>query len=132
MVRQLHDGITARVSDNGTVCKEIAVTNEVKLGCELAPTLISLIFSDMLIDAYRDEQPGIRIVYRTDGHFLNSRHMQAPKNMSTTTVNDLLFADDCTLNSVMKDDMQSSLDLFSKELVYEIHVTVMVKIAGVN
>ncbi|VDL96610.1 unnamed protein product [Schistocephalus solidus] len=34
-----------------------------------------LMFSAMLMDAYRDEQPGIRIAYRTDGHLLNSRRM---------------------------------------------------------
>ncbi|VDL99513.1 unnamed protein product [Schistocephalus solidus] len=75
MVRQLHDGMTARVTDNGTVSEAFAVTNGVKQGCVLAPTLFSLMFSAMLMDAYRDEQPGIRIAYRTDGHLLNSRRM---------------------------------------------------------
>ncbi|VDL96218.1 unnamed protein product [Schistocephalus solidus] len=49
-------------------------------------------FSAMLMDAYRDEQPGIRIAYRSDGHLLNSRRMQASTRTSTTTVHDLLFA----------------------------------------
>ncbi|VDL95558.1 unnamed protein product [Schistocephalus solidus] len=78
MVRQLHDGMTARVTDNGTVSEAFAVTNGVKQGCILAPTLLSLMLSAMLMDAYRDEQPGIRIGYRTNGHLLNSRRMQAP------------------------------------------------------
>ncbi|VDL89511.1 unnamed protein product [Schistocephalus solidus] len=68
MVRQIHDGMTARVTDNGTVSEAFASTNGVKQGCVLAPTLFSLMFSVMLMDAYRDEQPGIRIAYRTDGH----------------------------------------------------------------
>ncbi|VDM01883.1 unnamed protein product [Schistocephalus solidus] len=77
MVRQLHDGMTARVTDNGTVSEAFAVTNGVKQGFVLAPTLFSLMFSAMLMDAYRDEQPGIRIDYRIDEHLLNSRRMQA-------------------------------------------------------
>ncbi|VDM05550.1 unnamed protein product [Schistocephalus solidus] len=109
MVRQLHDGMTARVTDNGTVSEAFAVTNGVKQGCVLAPTLFSLMFSAMLMDAYRDEQPGIRIAYRTDGRLLNSRRMQAPTRVSTTTVHDLLFADDCVLNTVTEEDMQRSV-----------------------
>ncbi|VDL86925.1 unnamed protein product [Schistocephalus solidus] len=73
MVRQLHDGLTARVTDNGTVSEAFAGTNGVKQGCVLVPNLFSLMFSAMLMEAYRDEQPGIRIAYRTDGHLLNSR-----------------------------------------------------------
>nr|VZI25412.1 unnamed protein product [Spirometra erinaceieuropaei] len=75
MVRQLHDGMMARVTDNGAVSEAFAVTNGVKQGSVLAPTLFSLIFSAMLMDAYRDERPGIRIAYRTDGHLLNQRRM---------------------------------------------------------
>nr|VZI36609.1 unnamed protein product [Spirometra erinaceieuropaei] len=61
MVRQLHDGMMARVTDNGAVSEAFAVTNGVKQDCVLAPTLFSLMFSTMLMDAYRDERPGIRI-----------------------------------------------------------------------
>nr|VZI43081.1 unnamed protein product [Spirometra erinaceieuropaei] len=71
MVCHLHDGMMARVTNNGAVSEAFAVTNGVKQGCVLAPTLFSLMFSAMLMDAYRDERPGIRIAYRTDGHLLN-------------------------------------------------------------
>nr|VZI50552.1 unnamed protein product [Spirometra erinaceieuropaei] len=57
MVRQLHDGMMARVTDNGAVSEAFAVTNGVKQGCVLAPTLFSLMFSAMLMDVYRDERP---------------------------------------------------------------------------
>ncbi|VDM04750.1 unnamed protein product [Schistocephalus solidus] len=67
--------VTARVTDNGTVSEAFAVTNGVKRGCVLSLTLFSLMFSAMLIDAYRDEQSGIHIAYRTDGHLLNTRRM---------------------------------------------------------
>ncbi|VDM05261.1 unnamed protein product [Schistocephalus solidus] len=54
----------------------------------------------MLMDAYRDEQPGIRIPYRTDGHLLKHRRMPSQTSVSTTTVHDMLFADDCGLNTL--------------------------------
>nr|VZI21256.1 unnamed protein product [Spirometra erinaceieuropaei] len=68
MVRQLHDGRMARVTDNRAVSEAFVVTNGVKHGYVLAPTLFSLIFSAMLMDAYRDERPGILIAYRTDSN----------------------------------------------------------------
>nr|VZI16230.1 unnamed protein product [Spirometra erinaceieuropaei] len=113
MVRQLHDGMMARVTDIGAVSEEFAVTNGVKQGCVLAPTLFSLMFSAMLMDAYRDERPGIRIAYRTDGHLLNQRRMNFQSRVSTTTVHELLFADDCALNTTSEVEMQRSMDLFS-------------------
>nr|VZI48144.1 unnamed protein product [Spirometra erinaceieuropaei] len=113
MVRQLHDGIMARVTDNGAVSEAFAVTNGVKQGCVLAPTLFSLMFSAMLMDAYRDERPGIRIAYRTDGRLLNQRRMNFQSRVSTATVHELLFADDCALNTTSEAEMQRSMDLFS-------------------
>nr|VZI45850.1 unnamed protein product [Spirometra erinaceieuropaei] len=113
MVRQLHDGMMAQVTDNGAVSEAFAVTNGVKQGCVLAPTLFSLMFSAMLMDAYRDESPGIRIAYRTDGHLLNQRRMHFQSRVSTTTVHELLFADDCALNTTSEEEMQRSMNLFS-------------------
>ncbi|BHF62641.1 hypothetical protein SprV_0200562600 [Sparganum proliferum] len=113
MVRQLHDGMMARVTDNGAVSEAFAETNEVKQRCVLAPTFFSLMFSAMLMDAYRDERSGIRIAYRTDGHLLNQRRMHFQSRVSTTTVHELLFADDCALNTTSEEEMQGSMDLFS-------------------
>ncbi|VDM02549.1 unnamed protein product [Schistocephalus solidus] len=70
-------------------------------------------FSAMLTEAYRDEQPGIRIAYRTDGHLRKNRRMRATTHVSTTTVHDMLFPDDCALNTMTEEDMQRSMDLFA-------------------
>nr|VZI41704.1 unnamed protein product [Spirometra erinaceieuropaei] len=61
----------------------------------------------------RDEHPGIRIAYRTDGHLLNQRRMHFQSRVSTTTVHELLFADDCAVNTTSEEDMQRSMDFFS-------------------
>nr|VZI27467.1 unnamed protein product [Spirometra erinaceieuropaei] len=70
-------------------------------------------FSAMLMDAYRDERPGIRIAYRMDGRLLNQRRMNFQSRVSTATVHELLFADDCALNTTSEAEMQRSMDLFS-------------------
>ncbi|VDL88079.1 unnamed protein product [Schistocephalus solidus] len=106
--------MTACVTDNGTASEAVAVTNGVKQGCVLVPTLFRLMFSTLLLDAYRDEQLGIHIAYRTDWHLLNSPRMQATTCVSMTSVHDLLFADDCALYTVMEENMQRSMDLFAQ------------------
>nr|VZI41904.1 unnamed protein product [Spirometra erinaceieuropaei] len=63
-------------------------------------------------NAYRDERPWIRIAYRMDGH-LNQRWMHFQSRLSTTTVHELLFADDCALKIPSEEDMQRIIDLFS-------------------
>nr|VZH91149.1 unnamed protein product [Spirometra erinaceieuropaei] len=102
-----------RVTDDGAVSEALAVTNRVKQGCVLAPTLFSLMFSAILMDAHRDERPGIRIATRTTGHLLNQWRMHFQSRVSTTTVHELLIADDCALNTTSKEEMQRSMDLFS-------------------
>ncbi|BHF64472.1 hypothetical protein SprV_0200747700 [Sparganum proliferum] len=100
-----------RVTENGAVSEAFAVTNGVKQGCVVTPTLFSLMFFAMLTDAYADERPGIRIVYRTDGHLFNHRRIHFQLRASTTTVHELKFADDCALNTTSEEDMQRGMDL---------------------
>nr|VZI36596.1 unnamed protein product [Spirometra erinaceieuropaei] len=113
MMRRLHDGMMAHVPDNGTVSEALAVTDGMKQGCVLAPTLFSLMFSAMLMDAYHNERPGIRIAHRTDGQLTNRPRMYFLSRVSTTIVYELLFADDCALNATSEGDMQRCMDLFA-------------------
>ncbi|VDM01368.1 unnamed protein product [Schistocephalus solidus] len=74
-------------------------------------------FSTMLMDAYRDEKPEIRIAYRTIGHLLKIRRMQATTRVSTNTIHELLFADDCALNTVPEEEMQRSMYFFDNQYI---------------
>ncbi|BHF59279.1 hypothetical protein SprV_0100223600 [Sparganum proliferum] len=103
----------ARVTDNGTLSEAFAVTDGVMQGYVLPPTLFSLMFSAMLMDAYRDERPGIRIAYKTDGQLLNHRQMHFQSRVSTTAVHELLFADDGALDNTSERDMQRSIYLLA-------------------
>nr|VZI47951.1 unnamed protein product [Spirometra erinaceieuropaei] len=112
MVRQLHVGTKARIMDNGAVSEAFAVINGVGQGRVLTHTPFSFMFSAMVMDAYRDERPRTRIVYRTDGHHSSQRRMHFQARVSTTTARELLFTDGCALNATSEGDMRRSMDLF--------------------
>nr|VZI47073.1 unnamed protein product [Spirometra erinaceieuropaei] len=111
MIRQHHDGMMARLTDDGTISGAFAVTNGMKRGYVLAPALFGLMFSVMLVDAYRDERPGIRISHRAGRPLLNSRRMQGPTRLSTITVHDLLLEDDREFHTTTEVSMRQSMDL---------------------
>ena len=54
MVRQYHDGMQARVQNDGEFSEPFEVTNGVKQVCVMAPTLFSMMFSAMLMDTFQD------------------------------------------------------------------------------
>ena len=61
MVRQFHYGMQARVQNDGEYSEPFPVTNGVKQGCVMAPTLFSMMFSAMLTDAFQDVDAGFPI-----------------------------------------------------------------------
>ena len=99
IVQQLLDGILARVQDNGEISQSFPVSNGLRQGCELAPTLFSIMFSAMLMDAFIDTGVCIGISRRTNGCVFNLRRLHAKTKVTSDTVNDFLFADDCSLNA---------------------------------
>ncbi|KAJ1140841.1 hypothetical protein NDU88_007179 [Pleurodeles waltl] len=78
MEHQFHNGMLARVLDDGDSSDAFPVTNGVKQGCVLAPMLSSMMFSAKLSDAFcNDEETSIKIRYRTDGRLFSLRRIQA-------------------------------------------------------
>ena len=105
MIRQFHDGMLARAQDNGETSAAFAVSNGVKQGCELALTLVSLMFSAMLTDAFKELNGGIGMRYRYDESLFNLRRPQARIKVSTDNINVFLFANHCALNAVQVGDL---------------------------
>ena len=77
MVRQFHDGIQAREQNGREFSEPFRVTNGVKQGCVMAPTLFYMMFSAVLIDAFQDSDTVFPIRYRFDGNSFNLRRLQA-------------------------------------------------------
>nr|VZI24417.1 unnamed protein product [Spirometra erinaceieuropaei] len=112
MVRQLHDGMMARIADNGPVSEALAVINRTKKDCVIAPTLFSLMSSTMLMCIYRDERPGVLVAYRTGGHLLNQRRTHFRSRVSSTTAHQLLLTYDCALYVTSEGEMKRSMEVF--------------------
>ena len=83
MVRQFHDGMLARVQNDGEFSDPFPVTNGVKQGCVLGQTLISMMLSAMLTAAFQDGDNGIPIRYRFNGKLFNLRRFQAKSKVQT-------------------------------------------------
>ena len=77
MVRQFLDGMQARVQNDKEFSEPFKVTNGVKQGCVMTPTLFSMMFSVMLMDACQNSDTGFPIRYRFDGNICNLRRLQA-------------------------------------------------------
>ena len=113
MVRQFHDGMLARVQHDGEFSDPFSVTNGVKQGCVLAPTLFSMMFSAMLTAAFQDGDNDIPIRYRFDGKLFNLRRLQAKSNVQTEVLVEFLLADDMTKGAPTEAKIQKGVDQVS-------------------
>ena len=113
IIRSFHDGMFCRVIENGDASDPFPVSNGVKQGCVLAPTLFSLLFAQMLSVALSQTETGVTIRYRTDGDFFNLRRLKAYTKVTRATVRDFLFADDCALAAHSEVDLQELADCFA-------------------
>ena len=114
IIRSFHEGMQASVKVEGESSKTFQVSNGVKQGCVLAPTLFSIMFSGMLKIAFQDDVDSIAVDWRTDGGGLfNLARLRAETKVHHDFVRDFLFADDCALNADSKDAMQRSMDKLS-------------------
>ncbi|XP_035673035.1 uncharacterized protein LOC118413616 [Branchiostoma floridae] len=79
MVIQLHESQRGQVRSRNDLSESFPITNGVKQGCVLAPTLFTIFFSVMLQQATEDlgDEDGIYIRYRMDGSLVHLRRLQA-------------------------------------------------------
>ena len=124
MVRQFHDGMQARVQNDGEFSDLFEVTNGIKQGCVMAPTLFSMMFSAMLMNAFQDSDIGFPIRYRFDGNILNRRRLQVKTKVQTDVLDELLDADDMDKNANSEAKMQRSIDQVSQSCdIYDLTIS---------
>ena len=99
MVMKLHENQSGQIRLNGELSKPFPISNGVKQGCVLAPTLFSIFFSMMLKQVIEDmgEDDGVYVRYRLDGSLFNLRRLQAHTRTNERLIRDLLFAEDAAL-----------------------------------
>ena len=110
MVRQLHDGMFARVQNDRKFSDPFLVANGAKQGCVLAPTLFSMMFSAMLTAAFQDGDNGIPIRYRFDEKLFNLRRLQAKSKVQAEMLVEFLFAYDMAKGASTEEKMQKGVD----------------------
>ena len=113
MIEALHTGMMANVSVGGEVSESFNVTNEVKQGCVLAPTLFSIFLSTMLDEAFRDRGDGVYVQSRQSADLFNVAHFRAKTKTTRILTRELLFADDNALVAHSAEEMQKMVDAFS-------------------
>ena len=106
MVRQFHDGMLARVQNDGGFSDPFPLTNGVKQGCVLASTLFSMMFSAMRTDAFQDGDNGIPIRYHFGGKLFSLRRLQVKSKVQTEVLDKLLFADGMAKGAPTEEKMQ--------------------------
>ena len=113
MVRRFHDGMLARVQNDGKLSNPFSVTNGVKQDGVLASALFSMMFSAMLTDAFQGGDNGIPIMYRFDGKIFHLRRLQAKSKVQTEVLDEFLFADDMAKGAPTEEKMQKGVDQVS-------------------
>ncbi|XP_078612812.1 uncharacterized protein LOC144882704 [Branchiostoma floridae x Branchiostoma japonicum] len=116
MVIQLHESQRGQVRSRNDLSESFPITNGVKQGCVLAPTLFTIFFSVMLQQATEDlgDEDGIYIRYRMDGSLFNLRRLQAHTKTLEQLIRELLFADDAALVTHTETAMQRVTSCFAE------------------
>ena len=114
MIRQFHDGMEASVIEQGSMSEKFSISNGVKQGCTMAPTLFAIYFAAMLRDAFEDTDIGVYLQFRTSGQLFNLRRFQSRTKVFTVLIQELLFADDCGLFTHTVSDMQILMNRFAE------------------
>ena len=113
MIEALHTGMMANVNVGGEVSESFSVTNGVKQGCVLAPTLFSIFLSAMLDEAFRDMGDGIYVQSRQSADLFNVAHFRAKTKTTRILMRELLFADGSAMVAHSAEEMQKIVDAFS-------------------
>ena len=112
MIEALHTGMMANVSVGWEISESFSVTNGVKQGCVLAPTLFSIFLSAMLDEAFRDMGDGVYIQFRQTVDIFNVAHFRTKTKTTRILMRDLLFAYDSALVAHSAEEMQKIVDAF--------------------
>ncbi|KAL8580967.1 hypothetical protein ACOMHN_017534 [Nucella lapillus] len=116
MMIQLHEEQRGQVRNSNDLSEPFPISNGVKQGCVLAPTLFTIFFRMMLQRATEDldDEDGVYICYRTDGSLFNLRRLQAHTKTLEQLIRELLFADDAALVAHTETALQRVTSYFAE------------------
>lgn len=97
----------------GELSDPFSISNGIKQGCVLAPTLFGLFFAAVLQDATSDLKSGVFLQMRADGGLLNLARLRAKIKVRDIVAHELQFADDCALVAHSLEDLQEITSHFA-------------------
>ena len=113
MVKAFHSGMMSTVQYNGSSSDPFPVSNGVKQGCVLAPTLFGIFFSLLLRYAFGSSEDGIFLHTRSDGNLFNLARLRAKSKVISVLIRELLFADDAALAAHSEQALQRLITCFA-------------------
>ena len=116
LIVQLHEDQRGQVRHSNDLSQPFPISNGVKQGCVLAPTLFTIFFSMMLqqANADLDDNDGVYIRYRMDGSLFNLRRLKAHTKTLEHLFRELLFADDAALIAHSEAALQRQTECFAE------------------
>lgn len=111
-MKQFHEGMAGRVSTDGDPADPFPLTNGVKQGCVLAPSLFGLFFAALLEEALHGFSNGVFVCFCTDKLFSLS-HPQANTKVTEELVQELPYAADCASMAYSKAALQDLTNFFA-------------------
>ena len=109
LIRALHDGMVGQVSHQKNISEEFPITNRLKQGCVLAPTLFAMYLAAMLQEIPEMDNTGIEIKYRFDGGLFNLSRLRSQKLSKVTRITELQYAEDKASPAHTPEEMQECL-----------------------
>ena len=105
VVKSLHEGMIARIRVSGTLTDSISVSNGLRQGCTLAPTLFNIYFSAVVSHwCSQSSVPGVEILYRLGRKLVGDR--TAKSRLNSVSVTESQFADDAALYTTSRQNME--------------------------
>lgn len=112
LVKAVHDGMVGQVLYQNDISGDFPITNGLKQGCVLAPTLFSLYLTAMLYEITSANIPGVEIRYRSDGGLFNQARLRSKRLTNITKITELQYADDNASPAHTPMELQLSVNLF--------------------
>ena len=108
LIRSFHEDMTAELRVQGEVLEgDVEVTNGLRQGCTMAPTLFNLFFN-LVIQSCREmcrNEVGVTVLYKADGRLIGSRAKQDEAQWS-----ELQFADDIAIIAISHQKMELAMN----------------------
>ena len=115
IIRNMHDGMKAKLNLDVGMSEEIPVENGLRQGCVKAPILFNLFFAAVMFEALHDlpRESGVGIKFKLDGRLWDTRRLQG-KRVREAFITDLCYADDCALVAHTQQELQDFVTRISK------------------